>query len=186
MLFAFHEFVQKWIIAEARESLEIRWAKSKQINRLYSTCICKNKKQNIQRSQGADVWQLIPASDVYLPVSLFSHLLRIPCSCWFFTLCSAFLRRETNEKGNVWVMYQWIWNTQEACADQNQNSTHNCRWWILPVGSVSSCQPLQTAFHIISELSNLFPCFMEISSAPCCGCMCELSSHTSHSPVVYH
>lgn len=71
MLFAFHEFVQKWIIAEAQEALEIHWANSKQINRLYSTCICKNKKHNIQRSQGADVWQLIPASDVYLPVALF-------------------------------------------------------------------------------------------------------------------
>lgn len=111
MLFAFHEFVQKWITAEAEEALEIHWANSKQINRLYSTCICKNKKQNIQRSQGADVWQLIPASDVYLPVALFSNLLRIPSSCWFFTLCSAFLRSKTNGKGNIRARYQWIWNT---------------------------------------------------------------------------
>lgn len=76
MLFAFREIIQKWIIARAQEALEIHRANREQINKLYSMCKCKNKKQNIQRRQGVDVRQLIPSSDIYLPVALFSNLLR--------------------------------------------------------------------------------------------------------------
>lgn len=83
---------------------------------LYSMCIYKNKKENTQRRRGADVWQLIPSSDIYLPVTLFSNLLSTPCACWFYLLCSVFLRSKTNGKGGIQVTYQRIWYTGQACA----------------------------------------------------------------------
>lgn len=109
MLFAFREIILKWIIARAQEALEIHRASREQINKLYSMCKCKNKKQNIQRRQGADVRQLIPSSDIYLPVALFSNLLSAPCSCWFYILCWAFLRSKTKGKRSIQVTYQRIW-----------------------------------------------------------------------------
>lgn len=108
MLFAFRGIIQKWIIAKALEDLEIHRASREEINKLWSTCTCPNKQQNIRRRQGADVWQLIPSSDIYLPVALFSDLLSTPCSCWFYKLCSAFLRSKTNGKYSSHVLEDLI------------------------------------------------------------------------------
>lgn len=128
LLFVFHEIIQKWIIARAQEALETHWASREQINSLYSMCMCKNKeKQNIQRRWGTDVWQLIPFSDIYLPVALFSNLLNTPCSCWFYLLCSAFQRSETNK-------------------EEGRNSSHIPEDLIYTVG-MCSADTWATAFH---------------------------------------
>lgn len=49
---------------------------------------------------------------------------------------------------------------------------------------MSSCEPHQISFHIISELLICLLCFMEVSSALCYGYRCEASSRILCSPFV--
>lgn len=129
---------------------------------------------------------------LFLP-QMFTYLCHCFQICWKFLVLADFSLCAQH----FWEVRQIKREIFESCTsgsethgghvqNQNQNATHNCRWWILPLGSLGSCKPHQTAFLIISELSIFCPYFMEISFAPYCGCMCEVSSHMSHSPVVYH